>query len=100
MTRLYDDDLQHATEIVLDSSRRVRVARKRVRRPRRSGGSAVRAAAGALRLGHTVGAAITNRRVLARTEAGMMAGVGAVLLVLMAVGIAAGTYRFDRDGDF
>jgi len=87
MTRLYDDDLQHATEIVLDSSRRVRVARKRVRRPRRSGGSAVRAAAGALRLGHTVGAAITNRRVLARTEAGMMAGVGAVLLVLMAVGI-------------
>ena len=29
----------------------------------------MRAAAGALRLGHTVGAAITNRRVLGRTEA-------------------------------
>jgi cardiolipin synthase len=47
----------------------------------------VRAAAGALRLGHTVGAAITNRRVLARTEAGMMAGVGALLLTITAVGI-------------
>ena len=48
----------------------------------------MRAAAGALRLSHTVGAAITNRRVLARTEAGIMAGVGAALLAVTAIGIA------------
>jgi cardiolipin synthase len=50
-------------------------------------GSAARAAAGALRLGHTVGAAITNRRVLGRTEASMMAWVGAALLALTLIGI-------------
>ena len=87
MARMYEDDLQHATEIVLDAQRRVRVTHKRTRRRRRGMGSAARAAAGALRLGHTVGAAITNRRVLGRTEAGMMAGVGAALLGLVAVGI-------------
>jgi cardiolipin synthase len=87
MARMYEDDLQHATEIVLDAQQRLRVAHKRVRRPRRGTGSAARAAAGALRLGHTVGAAITNRRVLGRTEAGVMAGVGAALLGLVAVGI-------------
>jgi len=86
MALMYESDLQHATEIVLDPRRRVRrVARARRRKPLRGTGSAVRAAAGALRLGHTVGAAITNRRVLARTEAGMMAGVGAALLGLAVV---------------
>jgi cardiolipin synthase len=87
MTELYDSDLQRATEIVLDARSRLRVTRRRVRRPRRGAGSAARAAAGALRLGHTVGAAITNRRVLGRTEAGTMAGVGAALLVITAIGI-------------
>ena len=58
------------------------------RRPRRGTGTAVRAAAGALRLSHTVGAAITNRRVLGRTEAGTMAAVGGALLGITALGIA------------
>ena len=86
---MYESDLGHATEIVLDSRSRVRVARKRKRKGHAGGGrgSAVRAAAGALRLGHTVGAAITNQRVLGRTEAGMMAAVGAGLLGLTAIGI-------------
>jgi cardiolipin synthase len=84
---LYESDLLHATEIVLDSRSRPRLSQRRRRRRRGSTASAVRAAAGALRLGHTVGAAITNRRVLARTEAGMMAGVGALLLAIMAIGI-------------
>lgn len=90
MAAMYEADLMNATEIVLDPRRRLRSAGKRRRRhkPRRGTGGAVRAAAGALRLGHTVGAAIANRRVLGRTEAGMMAGTGAALLVLMAVGIA------------
>lgn len=89
MADLYESDLTHATEIVLGPHSRLRVARtaKRSRKPRRGTGSAVRAAAGALRLSHTVGAAITNRRVLGRTEAGMMAGAGAVLLGVTALGI-------------
>lgn len=87
LAALYESDLLHATEIVLDSHSRPRLSHRRRRRPRGGTASAVRAAAGALRLGHTVGAAITNRRVLARTEAGVMAGVGALLLAIMAIGI-------------
>lgn len=87
MADMYENDLEQATEIVLDSRSRVRVAHKRTRERRGSTGGAVRAAAGALRLGHTVGAAITNRRVLGRTEADTMLVVGAGLLGLTAAGI-------------
>ena len=88
MAELYLSDLEHSTEIVLGPRSRVRAAPTgRRRRRRRGAGSAVRAAAGALRLSHTVGAAITNRRVLGRTEAGTMAAVGAVLLALTAAGL-------------
>jgi cardiolipin synthase len=87
MAAMYEADLVNATEIVLDTRRRMRVAGQRRRRSGRGTGTAVRAAAGALRLGHTVGAAIANRRVLGRTEAGMMAGSGAALIALMTVGI-------------
>jgi cardiolipin synthase len=49
-------------------------------------GSASRAAAGALRLGNTVGAAMTNRRVLGPAEAGIMVwGALAVLLLVVVV---------------
>ncbi|HYH40561.1 MAG TPA: phospholipase D-like domain-containing protein [Burkholderiales bacterium] len=87
MAEMYEEDLSNATEVVLDPRRRLRIARKHKRRARGGTGSAVRAAAGALRLGHTVGAAITNRRVLGRTEAGMMAWVGAGLVVLTVIGM-------------
>lgn len=89
LAELYQNDLENATEIVLGPRHRVRAApHERRRRRRRGSGSAVRAAAGALRLSHTVGAAITNRRLLGRTEAGTMAWVGAALLAVTAVGIA------------
>jgi cardiolipin synthase len=88
MADMYEDDLQRATEIVLDRRRRVRTAETANPRPHRGKASAARAAAGALRLSNTVGAAITNRRVLGRNEASIMAGTGAVLLVLTAIGIA------------
>lgn len=89
MADMYEHDLMNATEIVLDTRQRPQPAaqRRRKRRPRRGTGRAVRAAAGALRLGHTVGSVITNRRVLGRAEAVIMAGVGAALLALTAVGI-------------
>jgi cardiolipin synthase len=88
MADLYEGDLQRATEIVLDRRRRVRTAETAHPRPHRGKASAARAAAGALRLSNTVGAAITNRRVLGRNEASIMAGTGAVLLALAAIGIA------------
>jgi cardiolipin synthase len=90
MADMYEQDLARSTEIVLDRHSRVRAARqrRRARQSLRPRGTAVRAAAGALRLGHTVGAAITNRRVLGRTDGGIMATVGAALLGLTAVGIA------------
>jgi len=84
----YEQDLQNATEIVL--------ARSRVRRapdaaPRGRGvrgkpgerGSAGRGAAGALRLAHTVGAVLNNRRVLSGGEAVPLC-FGAVLLLAFA----------------
>ena len=46
------------------------------------GGSAGRAAAGAIRIGNAVGAAFTNRRVLEPVESRIMVTVGVTLLAL------------------
>ena len=56
--------------------------------PGRPGGSASRAAASALRIGNTVSAALTNRRVLGASEAGVMAKFGTILLALALLGLA------------
>ena len=48
--------------------------------PRARGGSSGRAAAGALRLANSVGAAIANRRVLGRTESGPLLASGVLLI--------------------
>lgn len=89
MQVMYEEDLLNATEIVLSARNRVRPATQRPRRSERPrSGSASRAAAGALRIGNAVGAAITNRRVLGPAEAGTMAGAGLALLGLVAVVIA------------
>ena len=89
MEAMYEQDLARSTEIVLGARRRVQAAVRvhREHRHHRGTGSASRAAAGALRIGNTVGAAITNRRVLAPTEAGIMKGVAVGFLALAAVGI-------------
>jgi len=91
MEEMYLRDLEHATEIVLNPRNRVRpsaavpfVERRRFPRGR---GSASRAAASALRLGYTVGAALTNRRVLGPAEAGLMFKTGLVLLTLAVLGV-------------
>jgi cardiolipin synthase len=90
MQRMYLDDLTNATEIVLAGAARPTVARAGEhaaapgeRRPAaaRGGGSAGRAAAGAIRLSNTVGAAITDRRVLTPVEARIVAAVGTALIV-------------------
>ena len=82
---MYLQDLTNATEIVLDSRRKV-LAPGEPRHPRprlsRGGGSAGRAAAGAIRVGNAIGAAFTNRRVLEPIEARIMLTVGVLLLAL------------------
>jgi cardiolipin synthase A/B len=91
MEDLYLEDLGNATEIVLEPRRRRSVdgesgAREPVGvlRPR---GSASRAAAGALRIGRTVTAALSEQRVLARTDARLVASAGLALLTIAALGV-------------
>lgn len=86
----YEHDLEHATEIVLSPRRWRRRAdhvRSKVRHPprfRHMGGSSGRAAAGALRIANTVGAALTDRRVLGDTATGPLV-LGTLALSLLAV---------------
>jgi len=91
MQEMYCRDLEHSTEVVLSHKRRVRPvggrppAGRRKRTSRK--GSATRAAAGFIGVGSAVGAAITNRRVLGPAEAQVMAGAGALLLLLSMVAV-------------
>ncbi len=86
MDRVYLEDLSRATEIVLSTKRRIRLAAEvPLHQRQRHRGSSGRAAAGALRLANSVGAAMTDRRVLGSAEARVMAVAGTLLLVFAAV---------------
>jgi cardiolipin synthase len=90
MEQMFLDDLENATEIVLTGRRRLAPAakpEKRRLRERIGIGSSSRAAAGAIQIGRSVGAAITNRRVLGPAEARIMGGSGLLLMAASAVGI-------------
>jgi cardiolipin synthase len=88
----YERDLAHATEIVLAPHRRrghgdeVRSSEARPPRVHHGGGSSGRAAAGALRLANSVGAALTHRRVLGYTSPRPLffATLGLVVLAVVA----------------
>ena len=85
MEEMYLEDLENSTEIVLDAGKRLRSAEPRPRPqrvPRRMRGSAGRAAAGALRVGNTVGAAITNQRKLEPVETRIMLAAAIVLVIV------------------
>jgi cardiolipin synthase len=99
MEQMYLQDLEGATEIVLSEKNRVRPVPRtessglessghgsvpfyRRGGGGRKGGSAGRLTAGAIRVGNTVGAAITNRLVLGAAEAKIMMFGGTVLLAL------------------
>ena len=91
MEDMYLEDLENAREIVLEPRRRRHSDRDTsarepvsVLRPR---GSASRAAAGALRIGRTVTAALSEQRVLARTDARLVASSGLVLLAIAVIGV-------------
>lgn len=80
---MFEHDLQHSTEIVLDARRRVartEYPERHTRRPRRR--RTARAVAGAMGLGSTMGAALTNHRVLTPTEARVLAAGGVLLAAL------------------
>ncbi len=81
MEEMYLEDLGHATEIVLDPRNRVRRPRggQRERARTSGGGSGGRAMAGAMRIGSTVSAAVTNRRLLEPVEAYIALAAGAAL---------------------
>jgi cardiolipin synthase len=78
---MYEEDLQHSTEIVIGEQQRVRarsVAGARRRSVRRG---SRRAAAGAIGVGSTIGAAITNHRLLGAAESRVLATSGVMLVV-------------------
>lgn len=98
MEQMYLEDLENSTEIVLNKKNRVRPVHpgadqlsRRARRQRgavrRRSGSASRLTAGALRVGNTVGAAITSRLVLGAAEAKIMFFGGTTLLALTAMAL-------------
>ena len=88
----YERDLQNATEIVLAPRRyrrgeRVRSSEVRPPHPRPIGGSSGRAAAGALRIANTMGAALSERRVLGDTETGSLVSTSLLLGLLAVVAV-------------
>lgn len=87
MEEMFATDLTNSTEIVLEPRRRVRPAGGvRKPRPRRAGGSATRAAAGALRIGNAIGSVLAARRVHQPTDRMLMGQGGVVLAILSVVG--------------
>jgi cardiolipin synthase len=87
MEEMFLDDLGNATEIVLHRWARVRPAGGvRVPRVRGAGGSATRAAAGALRVGNALGSVLAARRLHGPAERWLMAEGGLLLAVLAGVG--------------
>ena len=87
MEDMFLHDLRNATEIVLQRNRvRAPGARSRRHGPATSGGgSGSRVAAGAVRVGNTVTAAVTNTRVLEAVEANIALVAGATLAVIAAL---------------
>ena len=85
MEEMFLQDLENATEIVLDDRQKVRAPNQpRHQHPvlTSGGGSVGRAAAGAVRIVNVVAAVFTNRRVLEPVEARITVTVGITLLVL------------------
>ena len=88
MQAMYEEDLAYATEIVLSDRRRIRPSPVPRRRAAGSSGRASRAAAGALRIGNTVGAAFSGRRKLGPAEPGLMFSIALGFLLFTAIALA------------
>ena len=88
MQDMYEEDLTRATEIVLGDKRRIRPSVMPRRPAAGSSGRASRAAAGALRIGNTVGAAFSGRRTLGPAEPGWMFSIALGFLLFTAIALA------------
>jgi len=90
MEEMFLLDLENCTEVVLSRPSKVGLAAPRPspllrdRRVRR--GSMGRAGAGTIRIGYTVGAALTENRLLGHAEAKITGAAGLVLLVIALAG--------------
>ncbi|MCC7496207.1 MAG: cardiolipin synthase B [Bryobacterales bacterium] len=85
MEQSYLEDLANATEVVLDEKRKLRVPGEPPHphpATAHGGGTSGRAAAGVVRIGHAIGAAFTDRRVLGPIEARLAATAGLLLCAL------------------
>ena len=90
LEEMYLQDLARSVEIVLRDKRRVLPTAERPRvgpLQKTASGSAGRAAAGVLRIGNAVGAAITDHRVLGPAEAKIMFAAAWLLVLLSVVAI-------------
>lgn len=89
MEQMYIKDLENATEILLTTKRKTLPKKRRGRRlaKRLGSGTSGRTAAGAVRLGNIVSAAITNKRMLGPAEARIMFSSGLLLLASAALAI-------------
>jgi cardiolipin synthase len=86
MERMYREDLSRATEIILSPKRKLQqTSQLQPQRIRGGRGSSSRAAAGALRIANSIGAAITSQRVLGPAEAKIMGMTGALLLAIAVI---------------
>jgi Phosphatidylserine/phosphatidylglycerophosphate/cardiolipin synthases and related enzymes len=86
MEAMYLDDLAHSTEIVLHQKRRLRKNQSPSHPASRDRkGSATRAAAGAMRIGNVLGAALTNRREMEPIETRLLLWTALGLLGLSVV---------------
>ncbi|HEX7326327.1 MAG TPA: phospholipase D-like domain-containing protein [Rhodanobacteraceae bacterium] len=83
----YEQDLCHATEIVLSRRHRARPAAPHDHHGLRGRGSAQRSAVGAMRMATTLGAALRNRRVLSDAETRPLLGGACALLVIAIIAI-------------
>jgi cardiolipin synthase len=88
MEAQYVKDLESSTEVVLHRRRRVRSAADLPsKRTRGAGGSASRAAAGALRIGNALGSALSARRLLGPAERRVLVPGGLILVTIAVVAI-------------
>ncbi len=91
MERMYENDLAQTTELVLRAGRarpdRLHPHWRGTHRVGPGEGSAGRAVTGAVRIGHAVSAAITERRALTQLGPKVLVSAGALLLALAAIAL-------------
>jgi cardiolipin synthase len=89
MEDMFLSDLENCTEVVLSKPNRVSLARKRPRPTfldRNRTGSMGRAGAGTIRVSHTVGAALTEHRLLGHAEAKITGAAGLLFIIIALAG--------------